>query len=290
MTTTTLMPPPSFLYGLVAGFAGYFTCRRIAPLLTSLGTKSFKHQIASLDEAQRYRYHNWLCSTVHALVQIIGTYSFVLYGREGYDDDDDDNNTLPDGGTSSPAIVFDDRIFVPYGTTHLGPTVYMGIFVGYLIGDALGAPAFGNDGMEYPFVVHHIAASACWTFCACNRIMQPVAYLFQFNEISTPLMNVRQYLLTAGYKGSDPPVLFFTLSFFVTFAGARVAPLPWIVRDWIVRDFDAIRERLGVGSAILLTAFFAVNGLLQCGWFFIMCQRLVGMVTPKKIEPKKKAV
>eukprot|EP00571_Detonula_confervacea_P003200 CAMPEP_0172320736 /NCGR_PEP_ID=MMETSP1058-20130122/41292_1 /TAXON_ID=83371 /ORGANISM="Detonula confervacea, Strain CCMP 353" /LENGTH=220 /DNA_ID=CAMNT_0013036063 /DNA_START=60 /DNA_END=719 /DNA_ORIENTATION=- len=211
-------PPPSFLYGLIAGGILYFTCWCLSPLLTAcLGTPSFKKRVASLNAGNSF--HSLLPSTIHALVQIIGTYTFVFYGREGYDD------VLPDG--TSSAIVFDDRTIVPYGITHLGPTVYMGIFVGYLLADI----AAGGK-KDYPIIIHHLAASACWTFCACNRVMQPVGCLFQFNELSTPLANVRQYLLTAGYKSSDLPLTISSLSFFFTFALIRVAPLPFVIRDW----------------------------------------------------------
>lgn len=117
--------------------------------------------------------------------------------------------------------------------------------------------------------------------------MQPVGVLFQFNELSTPLMNVRQYLFTAGYAGSSLPVSVSGLVFFAAFGLVRVAPLPFVIRDWILRDFDAVRMEIGAGGAILLSIFFAINGALQCGWFFIMCQKLVEMFMSSK-EPKKR--
>jgi len=95
-----------------------------------------------------------------ALAQIVGRYAFVFRGREGYDD------VLADG--ASPETVFDDRTVVPYGATHLGPTVFMGVFVGYLIADVWCAPTL--EIMGWPYVVHHLAATCCWTFCACNRV------------------------------------------------------------------------------------------------------------------------
>ncbi|KAL7533473.1 hypothetical protein ACHAXR_005257 [Thalassiosira sp. AJA248-18] len=268
-------PPPSFLYGLIAGFIGVFILRRLSPIITSkFGTPTFQQSVTSLDHGKLYHYHSLLPSTIHALAQIIGTFTYVFYGTDGYND----NNS-----SSSPQLIFDERTIVPYGITPLGPTVYMGIFVGYLLADVLSAPTFAIMG--YPFVIHHFAASACWTFCACHRIMQPVGCLFQFNELSTPLMNIRQYYLTAGYKSSDLPVMVSTLSFFVAFGMVRVVPLPFVVKDWIYRDFGAIRGETGVGGAILLSVFFAVNALLQCSWFFIMCQKLAGILSS---QSKKK--
>lgn len=253
----------------------YTACRALSHTITSrFGTKSFKKNVDSLEYSKFYHYHSLLPSTVHALIQVIGTCSFVFYGRDGYD------NTLAEG--ESPAVIFEDRITIPYGITKLGPSVYGGIFVGYLLADVALAPSFAIMG--YPFVIHHLAASACWTYCACNRIMQPVACLFQFNELSTPLMNIRQYLLTAGYTSSDLPVAISSLIFFAAFGLIRVAPLPFVMKDWILRDFTAIQQETGVGGAILVSLFFAVNASLQIGWFFIMCQKLVGMLSklPKK--------
>ncbi|KAL7551843.1 hypothetical protein ACHAWF_015038 [Thalassiosira exigua] len=270
-------PPPSFIVGLLAGAVLYLICRRLSPLLTdSLGTKSLHERVASLDRGKLFHYHSLFPSTIHALVQVLGTYHFVFWGREGYDNRHEGQ---------SPAVTFDDRSIVPYGPTGLGPAVYMGIFAGYLLADFAAAPSL--EEMGYPFVLHHIAAATSWTFCACNEVMQPVASLLQFNELSTPWMNVRQYLLTAGCRSSDLPVSITSLGFFFTFGLVRVAPLPFLVRDWVYRDFDAIGEKLGTGSAVFLSLFFAINGCLQCGWFFIMCQKLAGMINVAKIRKIK---
>jgi hypothetical protein len=117
--------------------------------------------------------------------------------------------------------------------------------------------------------------------------MQPVAMLLQFNELSTPLMNLRQILLTAGYDSSALSVTVSSVAFFVAFGMVRIAPLPSMVYNWIFRDYDAIRNTIGFGGAIFLSLFFAVNALLQCGWFCIMCQKLMGMVAKEKPNTKK---
>lgn len=52
-----------------------------------------------------------LPSVVHALAQIIGVFTVVIYGREGLDD-----NTEMSG--ERPSVVkFDERTFVPYGVS-----------------------------------------------------------------------------------------------------------------------------------------------------------------------------
>ncbi|KAL3811645.1 hypothetical protein ACHAXA_001402, partial [Cyclostephanos tholiformis] len=201
---------------------------------------------------------------------VVGTSSFI-FSHGGKDDA---------GVDVVDPTYFDDGIFVPYGLTRLGPAVYMGIFVGYLLSDLYAAPSLG--AMGYPFVVHHIAASACWTYCARYRVMQRIGCLFQFNEVSTPLMNLRQYLLTAGYGSGDMVVSMTSLAFFATFGLFRVAPLPFIARDWVREGYVAIRDEVGTGGAVVLTVFFAVNAALQCGWFYVMCRKVTGMMMMRR--------
>ena len=280
-------PPPSFFYGFAGGTSAYLFFRASSPILTStLGTSAFQRKVNALDEAKRYHYHSLLPSITHALFQIIGTYSFVFYGC-GEQEMDDEAATAEEATSSSKnmtsVLSFDERTIVPYGTTHLGPSIYMGIFVGYLVTDVACAPSLLVMG--YPFVLHHVAASICWTYCACFRVMQPVAMLLQFNELSTPFIDLRQMLLTAGYDSNGLYVMVISVAFFVVFGMVRVAPLPFVVYDWIFRDFVTIRETIGLGGAIFLSFFFAINALLQGGWFFIMCQKLMRMV--KKEAPPK---
>lgn len=281
--------PPSFVYGTIAGFILFNIFYRLSPILTSLlGTKSFQQKIALLkhEDGKFWNYHSLLPSTVHAIAQVVGTYSMVFHGRDGYDlaSDATTGTTAAADPSSSPAIIFDDRTIVPYGITHLGPAVWMGIFVGYLVADALSSGSFRVLG--FPFAVHHFAASLCWTFSAYFRVMQPVGCLLQFNELSTPLMNVRKYLLFAGYRTSDFEVTVCSLAFFAAFGLVRVAPLPFVVRDWIARDFGPVRNEIGTGGAVLISAFFAVNVLLQFGWFAIMCRKIAEKFGTK---PKAKA-
>lgn len=258
------LPPPSFLYGAAISALIYIIARSLSHRTTKLCTKSFQEKVSNLTFEQLYHYHSLLPSTVHAVIQIVGTYYCVFYGDKD-------------------ALVFDTAMFVNYGITGIGPSFYMGYFVGYLITDVIFAPSLKILG--YPFVVHHISAAMCWTYCASYRIMQPLASFLQFNELSTILMNLRQVLLTAGYTSSDPIVTIVSLSFFTMFAAVRVLPLPLVAHQWILRDFASIRDEVGLGSAMLLSVFLAVNVMLQGSWFSMMIRKLIGMITKK---PKRK--
>lgn len=262
MTMTSFIPsqppPPSFLYGAIISAIVYYVARFLSHVsLRIVFNTSFQQKVANLTFAQKYHYHSLLPSTIHAVIQIIGTFHFVFHGNKD-------------------VIIFDES----------AESFYMGFFVGYLLTDVVLAPSF--KVMGYPFVLHHISASICWTFCASNRIMQPLANFLQFNELSTVLMNVRQVLLTAGYASSDPIVAVVSLIFFALFAAVRVVPLPFVVHKWISSDFVSIRKKVGLDSAMLLSLFLTLNVMLQCGWFSVMVRKLIGMVITKKPKTKSK--
>mmetsp|Transcript_3802 Transcript_3802/g.6574 ORF Transcript_3802/g.6574 Transcript_3802/m.6574 type:complete len:266 (-) Transcript_3802:77-874(-) len=259
-------PPPPFLYGAGIGIIVYCLSRFLSHALLRICPTSFQQKVANLKFAQLYHYHSLLPSTVHAIIQIVGTYNFAFYGDKD-------------------VLTFDDRLFVPYGITKLGPCFYMGWFVGYLLTDTALTPSF--KVMGYPYVVHHLSASMAWTFCASNQVMQPLASFLQFNELSTVMMNVRQVLLTAGYKSSDLIVIVVSLTFFALFSAVRVFPLPFVVHKWISQEFVSIRNEVGWGGAILLSAFLAVNVMLQGSWFTIMVSKLIGMFSKKQSKSKE---
>jgi hypothetical protein len=259
-------PPPSFLYGAAIGAVVYCLSRFLSHKVLRICPSSFQQKVANLQFEQLYHYHSLLPSTIHAIIQIVGTYHFVFYGNKD-------------------VLTFDDELFVPYGITKLGPGFYMGFFVGYLLTDTASAPSLKILGL--PFAVHHISASLCWTFCASVRIMQPLASFLQFNELSTVLMNVRQVLLTAGYQSSDLIVSVVSLSFFALFSAVRVFPLPFVVHKWISHEFVSIKNEVGWEGAILLSLFLAVNVMLQGSWFTIMVRKVIGLLTKKESKRKE---
>jgi uncharacterized protein YhhL (DUF1145 family) len=151
----------------------------------------------------------------------------------------------------------------------------MGIFVGYLLADLMASPSFKVLG--YIFVFHHLAASAAWTYCASYRIMQPLACFLQFNELSTPLLHLRQLLLFSGRTSKDLSLTIVNLSFFVLFGLIRFVPLPWIVYHWANTDYAAIKNEVGIGGAAALSMFVLAHVGLQSSWFITMCKKLAGM-------------
>ena len=74
-------------------------CTLTCLALLILHIPSFQTRAKALNSSKLYHYHSLLPSTVHALVQIVGTVGVVLYGGRGLDydyDHDYENSTTND--------------------------------------------------------------------------------------------------------------------------------------------------------------------------------------------------
>lgn len=255
--------PESFLYGVAAGSLGFYaTLGATQVMLQQVAPRFVEQRIMKLAEKPRYFFWVLGPSTVHGLVQVIGTVAFLPKMI---------NDPIVGAGDS-----IDTRLWVDYGLTGLGPSFYSGIFVGYLMADfAFLRPR--KLGTQY--VMHHLSAIVCWTMAQSLQSFQFVAQLLQFCEFSTIFMNLRQFYLTAGYDSSSKPVVWSSLAFFVSFGLVRVAPLPWILYQWLTQDFVLVRDNIGWGAALSFSAFFAVHTTLQVMWFRLMVQRVLAKFT-----------
>mmetsp|Transcript_10919 Transcript_10919/g.16873 ORF Transcript_10919/g.16873 Transcript_10919/m.16873 type:complete len:277 (-) Transcript_10919:180-1010(-) len=267
----------SFLWGAAAGAVGVGICIPLTTWCTSL-FPALQDRVHALPEKDLMNFKTLGHSTLHAVVQIVGTYSF-LYSSVG-------QATV----TNEPSGGFDSELWVTYGVTGFGPEFYMGVFVGYLIADAW---YLGVEKLGPLFTAHHYAAAACWTMNAYLHSMQRLACQLQFCELSTILMNLRQLLLTAGYESSSTLLTVVTLLFFVAFGLVRVATLPSILGQWMKQgEFQMIWEHNGAGPALATSFFIAVHTFLQTFWFSLMVRKLMKLVLggskkQKKTPPKE---
>ena len=204
------------------------------------------------------------------MVQVIGTAAFLPKMR---------NDSI---------LGWDTRTTVDYGWTGLGPAVYSGIFVGYLMADFF---FLGPKKLGTAYVFHHLSASVAWTMALLLNVFQFPGQLLQFCELSTIFMNLRQLYLTAGYDSSSVPVLASSLTFFASFAAVRVLPLVPLLHKWVTLDFGVIRDEVGIWAAVSYSGFLAIHAGLQCTWFHIMLKKLVakffGGGGNKKVEEKE---
>ena len=248
LSETWTVFPPAFWYGAFAGAIGYSVSTWIGKWwFRSRASASFhKHVHTTLDTKQRESFFSLFPSTVHAVVQIVGSAYVSLYG--------------PYPAGKNPITYFDSRLLVEYGLTGFGPTVFMGIFVGYLLADW---QKIGTNNLGPLMTGHHVLASLCWTMCTSLQCMQWLAVFLQFNECSTLFVNLRQYLLTAGYASSSKEVIGASLAMFVTFGAVRVFPLPKIVYNWMTQDYTTLQHSKGTGPAIITTVFISFHVLMQ---------------------------
>lgn len=166
--------PRSFLLGALSAAVGYFVSTVGTRKLVSLfGSAPLKAHLASKTPEELLLLYSYAPSTLHAIMQVLGTADVIF-------------DSAPH--LAKPVAYFDSRLWVPYGPTRLGPTYYMGVFVGYLLTDHAYLGSIGSALMAG----HHLAASAAWSFGVAIRSMQWYASFLQFNEFSTIFMNLRQ--------------------------------------------------------------------------------------------------
>lgn len=258
-----MLPPENFLYGVAIGVVGCFVSTRLArAIIPRIASTSFRSKLNSLDKKADILFYSIAPSTLHALAQSMGPPAAISLG---FSDD--------------------------YSADRIGhfdegpPAVFSGIFVGYLLADyALCGPKVLGPVM----VVHHISASAAWWIFSAARSVQWYCCFLQFNEFSTPFVNARQVMLTAGYPSSGPEVTAASLAMFVVFGLVRIAPLPKVVYNLVTIDFDVLREQTGFGLAALFSVFFAIHVFLQTYWFGLMVRKFLGLMVPARTKKEKK--
>jgi hypothetical protein len=253
--------PEFFLYGVAAGTVGFFFFFWLATvIIPNMTPPSFQEKVKALSPKDRSLFYSLVPSTVHSFVQM-GHPAYISLGFSA-------------AHTADKVTYFDEGL----------PALYMGVFVGYLIGDFL---TLGPAILGPIFVIHHLAASACWTMSAHFHAMQWYASFLQFCEFSTFFLNYRQILLTAGYTSSDAKVTLASLGLFLSFGAVRVAPLPGIIYGWVTRDYFVFRDTNGPGAAAVCYLFFAIHAGLQTFWFGLMVKKLLSAVLGGGKKKKK---
>ena len=168
------------------------------------------------------------------------------------------------------------------------PSFFQGIFVGYLLGDFFWV--LGPKDLGLVYCIHHISASSQWIYSTSQESMQYYGSFMQFCEFSTIFLNIRQWILTAGYSSSSKPGMIFSGLFFLAFFLVRVVPLPMIIYNWTTKDYAELRDAKGTTIAVGNTVTIVINVLLQTSWFGMMVMKIVKMLgggSKKKSGDKK---
>jgi len=248
--------PPYFLYGIYTGFIGivYFFYVAQYLLIPFFTTKEFQQRVSKLSPKEKAYFYVTIPSMIHSIAHSVFHPGWIFFG---YSEPHNNGRT----------IYFDDT----------WPTFFQGIFVGYLLGDLL--VVLGPNYLGYVYCIHHISASSQWIYSTYYESMQYYGSMMQFCEFSTIFLNLRQWILTAGYKSNSKLAMISSGLFFLSFFVVRVVPLPWIIYNWITKDYDELQQSKGIGIAIANTITIGINVLLQTTWFVMMVSKVIKMVT-----------
>ncbi|XP_057954836.1 uncharacterized protein LOC131148895 [Malania oleifera] len=164
---------------------GILCCKMVYDLMHFISTIYFKSH-SSLSKVQQIEWNNRAISTVHAIfITIMSLY--LVFGSDLFSD-----NHLAGLITSrsSPLSTFVLGVSVGYFLTDLGMIVWF-------------YPSLG--GMEY--VVHHLLSLVAVAYAMLTQEGQLYTYMVLLSEMTTPGINLRWYLDTAGMKRSKAYVI-----------------------------------------------------------------------------------
>lgn len=202
-----------------------------------------------------------LPSNVQAVIAVLGTYYPSLLSTVFLED---------------RVNHWDPRLWVPYGVTGLGPTWFMGLFVGYLLADLVVVVKHWKE-VDMPAVntIHHVLAVCSWSLSLHLHTMQWYACIWLMAELSTPLANLRWYLVRAGLRTNSNLYLFVGSWLFSTFFVVRILPIPFMI--WLFWQYDSV-DAFHSGGPVALTwwsSMLLCNCALQWYWWSKMLQAII---------------
>ncbi|KAF3450154.1 hypothetical protein FNV43_RR06234 [Rhamnella rubrinervis] len=192
-----LLSDPFIPYTSILG--GMFLCKMVYDLTQLISTYYFK-SYASLTKIQRIEWNNRGISTVHAIFITVTSLYFVFWSD----------------------LFSDQRLAgtITFRSSRLS-TFGLGVSVGYFTADLTMIlwlyPSLG--GLEY--VVHHSLSAIAVAYSMLSGEGQLYTYMVLISEITTPEINMRWYLDTAGMKRSAAYLINGVVIFFAWLA-ARI--------------------------------------------------------------------
>ncbi|KAF5731346.1 TRAM LAG1 and CLN8 (TLC) lipid-sensing domain containing protein isoform 1 [Tripterygium wilfordii] len=224
---------------------GIFACKLVYDLTQLMSTIYFK-SYSNLTKIQRVEWNNRAISTIHALFITTLSLYFVFMSD----------------------LFSDERLagLITLRSSALS-TFALGISVGYFIAD-IGMiiwfyPSLG--GMEY--VIHHLLSMAAVAYAMLTGEGQVYTYMVLISETTTPGVNLRWYLDTAGMKKSRT-YLINGVVMFVAWLVARILLFMYLFYHIYLHydeDYGNIilagntKVELGVSNIWLQVPMFAFN-------------------------------
>ncbi|XP_015573057.1 TLC domain-containing protein 4 B isoform X2 [Ricinus communis] len=185
LLASPFIPYTSVLGGLVASKVAY----DLSQLISTFYIKAY----AGLTKMQRIEWNNRGMSSIHAIFITAASLYFVFWSDLFSDQLPTDLVTL----RSSPLSIFGLGVSVGYFFADLGMIIWF-------------YPSLG--GMEY--VIHHSLSAIAVAYSMFSGEGQLYTYMCLISEVTTPKINMRWYLDTAGMKRSIAYLINGVLIFF----------------------------------------------------------------------------
>ncbi|XP_010093181.2 transmembrane protein 56 [Morus notabilis] len=219
-----------------------FACKMVYDLTQLISSVHFK-SYSSLSKVQRTEWNNRAMSTVHAVFITIMSLSLVF----------------------SSDLYSDDRLAGPV-TLQSSPlsTFVLGVSVGYFIADLGMIFWFYPDlgGLEY--VVHHLLSLASIAYAMLTGEGQLYTYMVLISETTTPGINLRWYLDTAGMKRSRAYVINGVV-IFLSWLVARILLFLYLFYH-VYLHYDQVRQMHTFGQILVLVVPLVLS-VMNLMWF-----------------------
>lgn len=222
--------------------SGLFACKMVYDLTQLISTFYFK-SYAGLTKIQRIEWNNRSMSTVHAFFIAALSLYFVFWSD-----------------------LFSDHRLAGLVTFRSSPlsTFGLGVSVGYFLAD-IGMifwlyPSLG--GIEY--IVHHSLSAIAVAYAMMSGEGQLYTYMVLISEVTTPEINMRWYLDTAGMKRSSA----YLINGIVIFFGWLVARVLLFVYMFyhVYLHYDQVKQ-MHIFGFFLVFMVPAVLGIMNLMWF-----------------------
>ncbi|KAK4786698.1 hypothetical protein SAY86_010531 [Trapa natans] len=159
---------------------GIFACKLVYDLTQLLSALYFKSYL-SLSSIKRVEWNNRAISTVHAIF-ITAISLYLVFQSDLYADNEFSG-------------------YISYRSSSLS-TSTLGASIGYFVADLVMIvwfyPSLG--GLEY--VIHHLLSASAIAYAMLTGEGQLYTFMILISETTTPVINLRWYLDTAGLKRS----------------------------------------------------------------------------------------
>lgn len=230
----SIIPYTSIIGGIIA-------CKMVYDLSQLISAVNFK-SYSSLSKIQHVEWNNRAISTVHAIFVTIFSLYFVFWSD----------------------LYSDQQLgLITFRSSSLS-TLALGVSVGYFLAD-LGMivwfyPHIG--GMEY--VVHHLLSISALAYAMLTGEGQLYTYMVLISETTTPGINLRWYLDTAGMKRSRAYVINGVV-IFLAWLVARVLLFVYLFYH-LYMHYDQVKEMQTFGLLLVFVVPY-VLGVMNLMWF-----------------------